>query len=246
MGTPLSQRGPSPHAGASPLQTGAREQIVGTGLSRQGSGGGYGIHFGDPLAVPADTARNAPPTGMSGKSRRSNASYERMPEGHTTVAVPADTAPPTGMSGKSQMSNASYERMPEGYTTASEEATPPRRTLRRMYEDKSHYQKDEFLYGFEPAPSVFKPEASMRNTLFHKGFYRGIVNGQDALRKEHEQDRDARSQWRTEPRHERLAGLVFHSPPLFPLSFRRMRLHEDRCREELSILRNTTHTGTFV
>jgi hypothetical protein len=150
------------------------------------------------------------------------------------------------MSGKSQMSNASYERMPEGYTTASEEATPPRRTLRRMYEDKSHYQKDEFLYGFEPAPSVFKPEASMRNTLFHKGFYRGIVNGQDALRKEHEQDRDARSQWRTEPRHERLAGLVFHSPPLFPLSFRRMRLHEDRCREELSILRNTTHTGTFV
>ena len=84
VGTPLSQRGPSPRAGASPLQTGAREQ----------------------LAVPADTARNAPPTGMSSKSQRSNASYERMPEGYT------------------------------------EEATPPRRTLRRMYEDKSHYQKD--------------------------------------------------------------------------------------------------------
>lgn len=194
VGTPLSQRGPSPRAGASPLQTGAREQIVGTPLSGQGSGGGYGIHFGDPLAVPADTARNAPPTGMSSKSQRSNASYERMPEGYT------------------------------------EEATPPRRTLRRMYEDKSHYQKDEFLYGLEPAPSMFKPEASTRNTLFHNGFYRGIVTGQDALRKHHEQDRDARSQWRTEPRHERLADLVSIPPPLFPLSFCPMRLHEDGYR----------------
>ena len=109
------------------------------------------------------------------------------------------------MSGKSQMSNVSYDRMQEGYGTSysgggTENATPPRRTLRRMYEDQSHYQKDEFLYGLEPAPSAWKPEASTRNTLFHNGFYRGIVSGQDAQRKNHEQDREARSEWRSEDR----------------------------------------------
>ena len=174
----MSQRGPSP------LQTGAREQMVRTQGSGQGSTGGYGIHFGDPLApaqpMPADSARNAPPTRMSGKSQMSNVSYDRMQEGYGTSYSGGGT----------------------------ENATPPRRTLRRMYEDQSHYQKDEFLYGLEPAPSAWKPEASTRNTLFHNGFYRGIVSGQDAQRKNHEQDREARSEWRSEPRNHRLTDLV--------------------------------------
>ncbi len=59
-----------------------------------------------------------------------------------------------------------------------EDQLPPRRTLRRMYEDPSHHKKDEFLYGLESAPATFKPESSTRNTIFHTGFYRGIVKGQ--------------------------------------------------------------------
>lgn len=107
-----------------------------------------------------------------------------------------------------------------GYTDANDDnEMPPRRTLRRMYEDQSHYQKDEFLYGLEPAPAHYKPEASTRNTIFHTGFYRGSVVGQDAIRKHHEQDREQRSEWRAEPRHERLYDRTKHhflkqDPPL--------------------------------
>ena len=156
-----------------------------------GSGGGYGIHFGDPLAPPQqympENGRDAPPTRMSGKSQMS------------------------------QMSNASYGRsgpQATGHTytdsAAGDDAMPPRRTLRRMYDDKSHYQQEEFLYGLERAPDHFKPEASTRNTIFHNGFYRGIVTGQDAIRRHHEQDRELRSEWRMEPRNQRLSDLNKH------------------------------------
>lgn len=122
-------------------------------------------------------------------------------------------APPTRMSNKSQMSNVSYGRTQRtGFadTGGDDELIPPRRTLRRMYEDQSHYQKDEFLHGIEPAPSSWKPEATTRNTIFHQGFYRGIVTGQDVIRKEHEHDREARSIWREQPRNQRLTDLTKH------------------------------------
>ena len=106
------------------------------------------------------------------------------------------------------MSAVSYGRSVQSDGGEGDEVMPPRRTLRRMYEDPSHYQKDEFLHGLELAPAAFKPESSTRNTLFHTGFYRGIVTGQDAIRKHHENDRDSRSMTREEPRHMRLSDLV--------------------------------------
>jgi hypothetical protein len=160
---------------------------VASNMERTATGGsGYGIHYGDPLAEPprqptnADSGRDAPPTRMSNKSQMSNVSY-----GRTQGTGFADSG-------------------------GDDELVPPRRTLRRMYEDQSHYQKDEFLHGIEPAPSFWKPESTTRNTLFHKGFYRGIVTGQDAIRKEHEQDKEARSMWREQPRNQRLTGLSQH------------------------------------
>jgi len=91
-----------------------------------------------------------------------------------------------------------------------EDQLPPRRTLRRMYEDPSHHKKDEFLYGLESAPATFKPESSTRNTIFHTGFYRGIVKGQDAVRKHHEEDREFRSTQRYEPRNNVLSVKTKH------------------------------------
>jgi hypothetical protein len=179
--TPQSRRGPSPRVAGSPA--------VGANAERTASrGSGYGIHHGDPLAEPprqadhSDSARDAPPTRMSNKSQMSDVSYGRMQQTGFT-----DTG-----------------------TGGDDEMMPPRRTLRRMYEDQSHYQKDEFLHGIEPAPSFWKPEATTRNTIFHQGFYRGIVTGQDAIRREHEQGREERSMWREQPRNERLTGLTKH------------------------------------
>ena len=80
-----------------------------------------------------------------------------------------------------------------------EDQLPPRRTLRRMYEDPSHHKKDEFLYGLESAPATFKPESSTRNTIFHTGFYRGIVKGQ-VLEPEHCLNRAYIDRVLTEPR----------------------------------------------
>eukprot|EP00960_Hanusia_phi_P058482 763901-Hanusia_phi.AAC.1 len=38
-----------------------------------------------------------------------------------------------------------------------------------MFEDKSEYKNDyEYLYGLEPAPSYWQPEAGTKYTLFHK------------------------------------------------------------------------------
>jgi len=188
-----------------PVQTGAREQMVrtqgsgqpvGTPLSQRrpspvaapanergasgGSQGGYGINFGDPLAA-------LEPSQVNSENRRD--------------------APATSRSNHSQMSAVSYGRSVQS-GAGEEEMMPPRRTLRRMYEDPSHYQKEEFLHGLESAPATFKPEASTRNTLFHTGFYRGTVTGQDAIRKNNENDRESRSLWREEPRHTRLGDLV--------------------------------------
>ena len=186
-GTPLSLREASPRPANSP----GAATLVHAG----GNTSAYGIHAGDPLAEPAEAEpakapsshgwRNAPPTRMSNKSHMSTASYGRPPTHE--LADTRDSASAMG---------------------DDDSLIPPRRTLRRMFVDHSHYQQDEFLHGLEQAPAYWAPTASTRNTLFHTGFYRGAVTGQDAIRKEWESGREERSLWREQPRNQRLTNLV--------------------------------------
>eukprot|EP00291_Cryptomonas_curvata_P020678 CAMPEP_0172164120 /NCGR_PEP_ID=MMETSP1050-20130122/7666_1 /TAXON_ID=233186 /ORGANISM="Cryptomonas curvata, Strain CCAP979/52" /LENGTH=189 /DNA_ID=CAMNT_0012834417 /DNA_START=1 /DNA_END=567 /DNA_ORIENTATION=- len=58
------------------------------------------------------------------------------------------------------------------------------RTLRRIFEDKSEYRKGfEYLHDMHPQShvqtSTWAPGAGTRETIFHKGFFRRAVTGQD-------------------------------------------------------------------
>ena len=124
-------------------------------------------------------------------------------------ALPESVSVPRPPSNRSQMSGASLNDTVLS-APGEEELMPPRRTLRRMFADPSHYQQDEFLHGMEEAPSSWKAEPSTRNTLFHTGFYRGAVHGYDDVRKQNAADREARSIARELPRNERLTVLTKH------------------------------------
>ena len=131
---------------------------------------------------------------------------------HGTVpgdALPESVSVARPPSNRSQMSGASLNDTALS-AAGEEELMPPRRTLRRMFADPSHYQQDEFLHGMEEAPSSWKAEPSTRNTLFHTGFYRGAVHGYDDVRKQNAADREARSIARELPRNERLTVLTKH------------------------------------
>jgi len=87
---------------------------------------------------------------------------------------------------------------------------PPRRTLRRMFEDPSHYKQHEFLHSLEQQPPAWHPTGSTRQTLFHNGFYRRTVTGMYDDRLAFEAGREKRSQERYEPRLANLTELTKH------------------------------------
>ncbi|EKX53818.1 hypothetical protein GUITHDRAFT_100787 [Guillardia theta CCMP2712] len=80
-----------------------------------------------------------------------------------------------------------------------------------MFEDKSEYKNEyEYLYGLEAAPSYWQPEAGTKYTLFHKGFYRREVRGQDKERLQFIAKKAERSEARSSPRREALTERTKH------------------------------------
>jgi len=112
----------------------------------------------------------------------------------------------------SDRSDRSFDMLSTARTNMQEDVPEPnRRTLRRMFEDKSEYKNDyEYLYGLEPAPSYWQPEAGTKYTLFHKGFYRREVKGQDTERIEFMTQKAERSEARASPRREALSERTKH------------------------------------
>ena len=173
-----------------PLQAPTRELVGSRGSARS-----HGTAPGD--ALPKSVSVPRPP---SNRSQTGTAPGDALPESVSVARPPSN---------RSQMSGASLNDTALS-AAGEEELMPPRRTLRRMFADPSHYQQDEFLHGMEEAPSSWKAEPSTRNTLFHTGFYRGAVHGYDDVRKQNAADREARSIARELPRNERLTVLTKH------------------------------------
>ena len=173
-----------------PLQAPTRELVGSRGSARS-----HGTAPGD--ALPESVSVPRPP---SNRSQTGTAPGDALPESVSVARPPSN---------RSQMSGASLNDTALS-AAGEEELMPPRRTLRRMFADPSHYQQDEFLHGMEEAPSSWKAEPSTRNTLFHTGFYRGAVHGYDDVRKQNAADREARSIARELPRNERLTVLTKH------------------------------------
>ena len=173
-----------------PLQAPTRELVGSRGSARS-----HGAAPGD--ALPESVSVPRPP---SNRSQTGTAPGDALPESVSVARPPSN---------RSQMSGASLNDTALS-AAGEEELMPPRRTLRRMFADPSHYQQDEFLHGMEEAPSSWKAEPSTRNTLFHTGFYRGAVHGYDDVRKQNAADREARSIARELPRNERLTVLTKH------------------------------------
>jgi len=151
-------------------------------------------------------ASSKPPTPLSAKNNES--ALSRDVGGGTPMSRAAgDMLEPQEKAGSARASRRASElsyqaseapitrTATHGNATLDDDApAPPRRTLRRMYSDKSEHINDyNFLRGIERPPSSWQPVSSSRETTFHQGFYRKKVTGQDAERSEAEAQRQERA-----------------------------------------------------